>query len=99
MAARSTAPTADGAGASEPRGGASEPMEEVPSGHDEFADGEQSEEPDVETFQGDVNKWLPAVLGMLAKTQRELVRKATSGGDYEKKRSLAAVKIEDFYGD
>ena len=36
---------------------------------------------------------------MLAKNQRELVRKTSGHNDFEKKRSLASVKIEDFYGD
>ena len=49
-----------------------------------------------EDFEG----WLLDVLNMLAKTQRDLVRKAT-GGDHGDGRSknLASVKIEEFFGE
>ena len=48
----------------------------------------------------DVNEWLPGVLNMLAKTQRDLAQRAGNNqGDFAKHRNLSSVKIEEFYGD
>ena len=45
----------------------------------------------------DMNSWLPNVLSMLAKTQRDLVGKQ-NGGKGDHKKNLGTVKIEEFSG-
>ena len=54
---------------------------------EEAQEEEQSEEDeDSEPLQsGDLNAWLPGVVNMLAKTQRDLVRKTPDPGDQAKK--------------
>ena len=49
----------------------------------------------------DVGSWLPQVLSMMAKTQRDLAAPKTgSGGPKEEhKNNLASIKIEEFCGE
>ena len=49
----------------------------------------------------DVKSWLPGVLSMMAKTQRDLAAQRAGGGGprEEHKKNLASIKIEEFCGD
>ena len=67
--------------------------------HDESAhSAEESERASSAPPGSDVNSWLPNVLSMLAKTQRDLVGKQ-NGGKGDHKRNLGTVRIEEFSGD
>ena len=70
------------------------------SEHDEESSDAVSSMQGSDPTGANMGNWLPGVLQMLAKTQRELVGKIGKTPDTDKKKNyLANVKIEEFFGD
>ena len=76
------------------------PADASQHGGSETVHSDEEEASDAAPLGSDVKSWLPGVLSMMAKTQRDLVTQRTGGAPKEEhKRNLANIKIEEICGE